>query len=366
MQAPSCHRFPAALAVPAIVFLVIGLALLLGGIRLAMLGGSWYYVVAGVGIAATAILLWMRRRSALLLFARILFASVIWAVVEARFDFWQLLPRLWLWLVLGLWLLLPAVTRKLVFGPPSTLRECIVPLTAAIVLTVLLGLVTPFNHPYNHAGEIQMSSAKPAATALAGEANRQAGDWTDYGGSQLGQRYSPLAQITPANAAQLKMAWRYETGDKPGPGDPTEITDENTPIKVDNKLFLCTPHSIVIALDPASGKQIWRYHARIQSPVGFKNWAHMTCRGVSYHDDGLYRAPLAAAAAASSAAGAASASEASDTSASGNASSDAASSAPIESGSTLAASGSDTATASATLPTAQQSGNRGSATAASA
>ncbi|MFM0493856.1 hypothetical protein PQQ70_07425 [Paraburkholderia caledonica] len=290
------HRFPPALAVPAVVFIIIGLALAGGGVPLVALGGSWYYVVTGIAIALTGVLLSIRRRSALWLFALILFGSTIWAVVEARFDFWQLLPRLWVWLVLALWLLLPPVTRKLVFGPPAAHREGVVPLTAAVILTVLLGLVTAFNHPYDRAGTLA-STAAPPTTPIAGDANRQAADWTDYGGSPLGQRYSPLTQITPENAGQLKVAWQFETGDKPGPGDPTETTDENTPIKVGNKLFLCTPHSIVIALDPTSGKELWRYDPHIQSPVGFKHWEHMTCRGVSYHDDAMYPANAAVAAA---------------------------------------------------------------------
>jgi quinoprotein glucose dehydrogenase len=321
------HRFPPALAVPAVVFIVIGLALAAGGARLVTLGGSWYYVVTGIAIALTGVLLSIRRRSALWLFALILFGSTIWAVVEARFDFWQLLPRLWVWLVLALWLLLPPVTRKLVFGPPAAHREGVVPLTAAVVLTVLLGLVTAFNHPYDRAGTLASTAATPS-TPIAGDANRQAGDWTDYGGSPFGQRYSPLTQITPENAGQLKVAWQFETGDKPGPGDPTETTDENTPIKVGNKLFLCTPHSIVIALDPASGKELWRYDPHIQSPVGFKHWEHMTCRGVSYHDDAMYPANAAVAAADNAAAASSpTASAASSADASAAASTDASASA---------------------------------------
>ncbi len=61
------------------------------------------------------------------------------------------------------------------------------------------------------------------------------------------------------------MASSYETGDKPGPDDPTETTDENTPIKIGDTIFLCTPHSKVIT-------------------IGFKHWEHMTCRGVTHYE----------------------------------------------------------------------------------
>jgi quinoprotein glucose dehydrogenase len=113
-------------------------------------------------------------------------------------------------------------------------------------------------------------------------------DWTDYGGSAYGQRYSPLKQITPANIGQLQVAWTFRSGDMPGPDDPTEITLENTPLKIGDTVYLCTPHSKVIALDAATGQKRWEFDPKIQSPVGFKHWEHMTCRGVSYHDDAKY------------------------------------------------------------------------------
>lgn len=163
------------------------------------------------------------------------------------------------------------------------------PLAAAVIVIVLLGVGTAFNHPYDRSGTLASTAAAPI-TPLVGDARRQTADWTDYGGSPLGQRYSPLEQITPQNVGRLKVAWQLETGDRPGPDDPTETTDENTPIKVGNRLFVCTPHSIVIALDPRSGKELWRYDPHIQSPVGFKHWEHMTCRGVSYHDEAMYPA----------------------------------------------------------------------------
>ncbi len=37
-------------------------------------------------------------------------------------------------------------------------------------------------------------------------------DWAHYGGDAGGQRFSPAAQITPANVRGLKVAWTYSTG----------------------------------------------------------------------------------------------------------------------------------------------------------
>jgi len=53
---------------------------------------------------------------------------------------------------------------------------------------------------------------------------------------------------------------------------------ENTPLKIGDMLYVCTPKNIVLALDPASGKQIWRF-----DPKGSDAAIPYTaaCRGVS-------------------------------------------------------------------------------------
>ena len=67
-----------------ILLLLMGLAMLAGGVKLSMLGGSLYYLLAGIGIALSGILMLMRRRAALGLYAIVLFASTVWALVGSR------------------------------------------------------------------------------------------------------------------------------------------------------------------------------------------------------------------------------------------------------------------------------------------
>jgi quinoprotein glucose dehydrogenase len=120
-----------------------------------------------------------------------------------------------------------------------------------------------------------------------------AGEWHAYGRTGHGQRYAPLDQITPGNAGQLEVAWHYHTGDVRGQaGDPAETTFQVTPLKVGDRLFICTPHQFVIALDATTGQELWRFDAQVASGLALQ---HLTCRGLSYWSrDGAAGAPVAA------------------------------------------------------------------------
>jgi quinoprotein glucose dehydrogenase len=280
-----------------VVLILLGLVLAIGGIWLIALGGSWYYLLAGVGVAATGVLLALGRTLALWLYALVLLGSTVWALVEVRLDGWQLLPRLDVWFILALWLWLPFVNRRL--GPIDAARRAVpdrllrggrraIGITVAIALAV--GLVSLVRSPHDHPGEI--AAARMNAGGSAPEPFTRPGDWTAYGHSGYGDRYSPARQITPQNVDQLEVAWTFHTGDLPGPGDPKEIANEVTPIEANGMLYLCTPHNIVIALNPDTGREIWRFDPRINRDA--KGYQHMICRGVAYFDSGTYVAQAAA------------------------------------------------------------------------
>jgi quinoprotein glucose dehydrogenase len=267
-----------------VVLLLMGLALVVGGIKLLTLGGSLYYLVTGALVAITGVLVLRRRPLALGVYALMLFGSSLWSLWEVGLDWWQLVPRLALWFALGIVLLLPWFRRPLVAGHASS--KGTLGLSLAVLLAGACAVASQFTHPGEIKGSLDRDSAGTANTAPA----MPDGDWQSYGRTAYGDRYSPLAQITPENVHQLQPAWTFRTGDIPGPNDPSETTAENTPLKVNGMLYVCTPHSQVIALDPDSGKEIWRFDPKIstQHAENFKGWAHMTCRGVSYHDDAAY------------------------------------------------------------------------------
>lgn len=89
------------------------------------------------------------------------------------------------------------------------------------------------------------------------------GEWPCYGNDPGGQRFSRLSQITKANVAKLQVAWTYRTGDlATDPGSPSS-NFEATPIMVDGTLFVSTPFSRVLALNPDTGRLKWAFDPKI-------------------------------------------------------------------------------------------------------
>lgn len=252
----------------ALVSALFGLGLGFGGIWLVSLGGSPYYLIAGMTLLAVAFLLYRRRGEALLLYAALLVGTLIWALAESGFDFWRLTPRGDVLVVFGIWLILPWIWREL----EPRRREGLAALIGALILSGV-ALIVALATPHDLAGTL------PAPTASAGK-DMGKGDWTAYGGSGSGQRYGALDQIDRDNVGTLKLAWEFRTGDLKGPNDPGEFTNEATPLKVGDLLYTCSSHQILFALDAATGKLRWKFDPKIDYNTGFQ---HMTCRGVSYH-----------------------------------------------------------------------------------
>lgn len=284
------------------LMVALGVILALGGVWLASLGGSWAYGLIGLGLVATGILLCKRRLLSLVAYAVLLLATGIWALWEVGLDRWQMIPRGALLAVVALWLLTPWVARSLDnlgrakhlgrsdASAPSTQSPASpawpgwpwprVALAFAVLFSVGVALASLARDPVVIAGTLTRGNA-PADASDAMSPPPPADDWLVYGGTGMGQRFSSLTDITPQTIGQLKPAWTFHTGDKQGPTDPTETTFQVTPLKVGDTLFLCTPRSIAIALDAASGTERWRHDP--QSQVG-KSSQHLTCRGVGFHD----------------------------------------------------------------------------------
>lgn len=265
----AASRPPVILGLTSLVFGLIGLYLGLGGLWLAVIGGSLYYVITGAVFLVLAWLVWRQRAAAFWLYAFVLLGTLFWAIWEVGFDFWALAPRGDVIAPLGVWLLLPFVAKG--FIPP--VRGGKIALGVGVFLACMTLVISLARDPHAIAG-VAPDSNQPAG-------NVAAADWTAYGGSNWGDRFSSLDQITPANVSKLKLVWQFRTGDMRGPNDPTETTDEDTPIKIGDTLYACSPHQILFAINAATGKLKWKFNPHIKANPTFQ---HLTCRGVSYHE----------------------------------------------------------------------------------
>ena len=116
------------------------------------------------------------------------------------------------------------------------------------------------------------------ATTLSAQAN-----WTTYGGNDWNQRYSTLAQLNTTNVRNMVPRMVFQTGiSRLG-------SFENTPIVVDNMMYVTTPYNTAIAYDLSTGKQVWRYEHKLGTSIyccGPNN------RGVAVHGPHVYMGTL--------------------------------------------------------------------------
>lgn len=264
----------------AMVLGLIAVTLVYGGVVLAADGGSLYYVLAGLTLAVSAVLLFIKRREGVWLYGGIVCATIAWAIAEVGFDGWSLMPRLAAWLLFGLLVGSPWVRRPLQSATASSsirkicswrgLAGC---LLAAITLGSVIHAASPERFdPRYQAGTLSFPEAR-AITASAG--NNM--DWPQWGGNQAGERFSPLTQITPENVGQLELAWT-------APVAATEAGKtgglEVTPLMVNGIVYSCNGTHEIFAVDAETGKPVW--HSPALGAPG------RPCRGVAY-----YRVPNA-------------------------------------------------------------------------
>jgi len=265
----------------AIVLGLIGIILTGGGAWLVVLGGSPYYLIAGILLLASA---WFLFRGHILggwIYIGLFVLSAIWGFAESRGNAWAMIPWLIapLVLLIAVLLVMPTLTaagnRWKIAGGGIALSVLFVAASFA-----LLGMSS------RAAIAALPSQSSPGMTDPSGLAT--GADWPVYGGTEAARRYSPLTQITPDNVEKLEKVWEIHTGGMPTSSDYQKLYGtENTPLKVGNLLYTCTAKNVVVALDAATGKPAWRYDPQVAD-----EWIPYTtaCRGVAY-----YRVPETAA-----------------------------------------------------------------------
>jgi quinoprotein glucose dehydrogenase len=107
-------------------------------------------------------------------------------------------------------------------------------------------------------------------------------DWRTWSGGNDGNRYSPLRQIDKSNVKQLKVAWEFRSGDADARG---RTMIQCTPVVVNGVLYATTPTLMAVALDAATGKEIWRFDPEDVRTRGVN-------RGVMYWEEGAEKRVL--------------------------------------------------------------------------
>ncbi len=106
--------------------------------------------------------------------------------------------------------------------------------------------------------------------------------WLTYSGDYTGQRFSPLTQITAANAEQLAAQWTFQTG--------VVNKFETTPIVIDGVLYATGALNHAWAIDGRTGRQLWHYQRKL--PEGLKVCCGMVNRGFAAYRDRLFMVTL--------------------------------------------------------------------------
>ncbi len=264
---PAVRRWP--IWVAALGVLVFGLLYLAGGGYLATLGGSWYFLLAGLGMTVAAIALFKSRLLGAWLFAAVMVLSVIWALVDAGLNFWPQISRLFALGVLSLVVALAYPTLRRANGlNGGRAGYALGALLAVAVVAGAAGMFVP--HP-----SVAPTGEGPGLTQVTPASAQK--DWAHYGNDEGGNRFAALDQINRDNVASLVPAWTYHTGDVAiSNGNGAE--DQATPLQVGDKVFICTPHNNIIALNADTGKELWKNQINAQAAV----WQR--CRGLAYFD----------------------------------------------------------------------------------
>lgn len=252
--------------------LATALIIIAGGIKLIGLGGSPYYLIAGIAYLVLIALIFKKQRTALMLSCAIFLLTVIWSLYEVGgFIYWDLLPRLVIPALIFMFsLLVLASDKQLAPGQKRFSGRASGVVFVALLATLIAGFF-PHNTLYN-----PDAISKTPLTPTDAQASKPGQDWNFISRNASGTRFAPFDQINTDNVKDLQVAWTYRTGRRLT-GNATGV-DENTPIQIGSVLYSCTPENLITAIDADNGKALWKFDPHAST------YEHVTCRSVGYYD----------------------------------------------------------------------------------
>jgi quinohemoprotein ethanol dehydrogenase len=129
------------------------------------------------------------------------------------------------------------------------------------------------------AGGCSKTSGSPAA------ANAEGANWEHYGNTWRQDHFSPLTEINDQNVSRLGLAWSYDLP----VGQSSGISG---PLAVDGVLYFSVDHSVIHAMEAATGKLLWQYDPKVFEVPGEKVRAGWGVRGIAFADGKVFTGTL--------------------------------------------------------------------------
>jgi quinoprotein glucose dehydrogenase len=153
-----------------------------------------------------------------------------------------------------------------------------------LLVTALLVACSPPTETAAPAAEQPAAAPQTPTAAAANDTGGRDVEWAFYGGNLASQRYSPLDQIDASNAGQLKIAWRFNTGNY---GPRPELRNETTPLMIDGVLYTQAGTTRnVVAVDAKSGELLWVWRPNDGEQRYSRAPRKTSGRGPAYWTDG--------------------------------------------------------------------------------
>lgn len=247
---------------------LIGLGLAAGGGYLLSLGGSAYFLLMGLAMLVSGLLIARRNPRGAWLYGVALVLTAIWAVWDAGLEYWPLVSRVLTFAVIGLVVALIYPTLVRASGAHAG--------RGAYGLAGLLGIGVLATLAYMFVPTHVVKADKVPAIQPVAPGTEQK-DWAHWGNTTAGNRFAALDQINKGNIDQLQVAWTFRTGDLPE-SNGAGAEDQNTPLQIGDTVYTCTAYGKVFALDADTGAERWKFDPQGYAP----NWQR--CRGLGYFD----------------------------------------------------------------------------------